>query len=41
MQRFTNFDEEIKRGSERPAPHTPPKENPSGPRTTEAEKESY
>lgn len=45
MFRFTNFDEEIKQGSEKQTPHTPPtqdpKQTPSEPRSTDPEKESY
>jgi hypothetical protein len=37
MQRFTNFDEEIKSSNERETPHTPP--STSGQYSTEPERE--
>ena len=45
MHRFTNFDEEIKRGNEKHTPHTPgtqePKHDPSKPPTPKPEQERY
>lgn len=45
MDRFTNFDEEIRRGNEKQIPHTPPtkdqKQNPFESRFINREEERY